>query len=210
MGGSASEFAMHTKGLETPGWAPRGALGMGLAYMTTDRGGCHQRGFPITYEVGGEPWKGKTLDPFSPLDKADMVASLQNYSAGTDTLVKCDFGGFGISAATYAEMLTASTGKPLTDTPSTPEIFHETGERIWNLVRLFNLREGMDPMTDTLPPRFVKEPLPDGPATGHSITEEDMMYMKQEYYQIRGWNGEGVPLHATLKRLRIRHEREFE
>jgi len=85
--------------------------------------------------------------------------------------------------------------------------FHNTGERIWNLIRLFNLREGMDATTDTLPPRFVKEPLPDGPAKGHSITEKDMQYMKQEYYNIRGWDKEGVPLHDTLKRLRIRHER---
>ncbi|MBF0469154.1 MAG: aldehyde ferredoxin oxidoreductase family protein, partial [Desulfamplus sp.] len=155
---SASDIAMHTKGLESPAWGPRGASGMALALMTTDRGGCHQRGFPISYEIGGLPWKGKTLDPLSPVDKADMVVSLQNYSAGTDTLVKCDFGTFGISAATYAELLSAATGKEYE-----PDIFHRTGERIWNLVRMFNTREGIDSSKDTLPPRFVKEPLPDGP-----------------------------------------------
>ncbi|SLM32438.1 Aldehyde ferredoxin oxidoreductase [Desulfamplus magnetovallimortis] len=205
LGGNAEDFAMHTKGLETPGWGPRGASGMGLAYMTTDRGGCHQRGFPISYEVAGVPWKGKILDPLSPCDKADMVASLQNYSAGTDTLVKCDFGSFGISAATYAEMVSAATGRKIS-----PEIITETGERIWNLVRLFNLREGIDSSKDTLPPRFVREALPDGPASGHSITEKDMLYMKQEYYRVRGWSKDGIPLHDTLKRLRIRHEQNNE
>ena len=205
LGGNTPDFAMHTKGLETPGWSPRGAFGMGLAYMTTDRGGCHQRGFPISYEVGGEPWKGKTLDPVSPRDKADMVASLQNYAAGTDTLVKCDFGSFGISQETYAALLSAATGAPFT-----PEMIHETGERIWNLVRLFNLMQGIDASHDTLPRRFVKEVLPDGPAAGHRISERDMLYMKQEYYHIRGWNEEGVPLHETLKRLRIRHKREVD
>lgn len=205
LGGTAPDFAMHTKGLESPGWSPRGAFGMGLAYMTTDRGGCHQRGFPISYEVGGVPWKGKKLDPFSPKEKADMVVSLQNYSAGTDTLVKCDFGSFGISQETYAALLSAATGKPVI-----PETLHETGERIWNLVRLYNMMQGIDASHDTLPKRFVKEALPDGPGAGHRITESDMLYMKQEYYNIRGWSETGFPLDNTLKRLRIRHERQVD
>ncbi|MBF0258741.1 MAG: aldehyde ferredoxin oxidoreductase family protein [Desulfamplus sp.] len=199
-GKSANDIAMHTKGLESPAWGPRGASGMALALMTTDRGGCHQRGFPISYEIGGLPWKGKALDPLSPLDKADMVVSLQNYSAGTDTLVKCDFGTFGISAATYAELLSAATGKKYE-----PDIFHRTGEKIWNLVRMFNVREGIDSSKDTLPPRFVKEPLPDGPRKGHRLTEEDMAYMRAQYYKIRGWSDNGIPLGDTLKRLRIEY-----
>ncbi|MBF0201647.1 MAG: aldehyde ferredoxin oxidoreductase family protein [Desulfamplus sp.] len=198
LGPEAAGFAMHTKGLETPGWGVRGASGMGLAYMTTDRGGCHQRGFPITYEVGGLPWKGKVLDPISPQGKAEMVVSLQNYSAGTDTLVKCDFGSFGISADTYADLLSAATGRDFT-----AEMIRETGERIWNLVRLFNLREGIDPGQDTLPPRLVNEPLPDGPSKGCRITPGDMIYMKQEYYKTRGWSDMGIPLQGTLERLRI-------
>lgn len=193
-----TDFAMHTKGLESPAWGPRGASGMALALMTTDRGGCHQRGFPISYEIGGLPWKGRQLDPLSPVDKADMVVSLQNYSAGTDTLVKCDFGTFGISASTYAQLLSAATGKLFE-----ADIFHKTGERIWNLVRLFNLREGVDSSKDTLPPRFVNEPLPDGPGKGHRLTPEDMDYMRGEYYKIRGWSKHGIPLQETIDRLKI-------
>jgi aldehyde:ferredoxin oxidoreductase len=218
----ASDIAMHTKGLESPAWGPRGASGMALALMTTDRGGCHQRGFPISYEIGGLPWKGKKLDPLSPVDKADLVVSLQNYSAGIDTLVKCDFGSFGILASTYAELLFAATdhtfsnetfedksldksveGKTIAGKTIESDIFRKTGERIWNLVRMFNLREGVDSSKDTLPPRFVKEPLPDGPGKGHRLTEEDMAYMKAEYYKIRGWNENGIPLEDTLKRLKI-------
>jgi aldehyde:ferredoxin oxidoreductase len=185
--GSAPDLALHTKGLESPAWGPRGVSGMALALMTTDRGGCHQRGFPVSYELSGE-WKGHTLDPLLPEGKAEMVIALQNYSAGTDTLVKCDFATYGISDVTYTELLSAATGREV-DT----DIFMKTGERIWNLVRHFNLAQGMDASKDTLPIRFVREPLPDGPAKGHRISRKDMAYMKQEYYKLRGWDEKGIP-----------------
>ena len=174
---------------------------MALALMTTNRGGCHQRGFPVSYELGGK-WDGQPLDPLSPEGKAKMVVALQNYSAGTDTLVKCDFGTYGISEKTYARMLSAATGKKYSR-----NVFQKTGERIWNLVRLFNLRQGLDASQDTLPRRFVEEPLPDGPSKGHRISKKDMAYMKHEYYKTRGWNENGVPLKKTLKRLRIDYGR---
>jgi aldehyde:ferredoxin oxidoreductase len=197
IGGSASDLALHTKGLETPAWGPRGVSGMGLAYMTADRGGCHQRGFSVPYELAGE-WEGKKLDPLSPEGKAEMVIALQNYSAGTDTLVKCDFGSFGISPDTYADLLSAATGSRFS-----ADIFNQAGERIWNLTRQFNLDQGMDPASDTLPPRFVQEPLPDGPAKGHNISEKDMAVMRQAYYKTRGWDTTGKPRPDTLKRLGI-------
>ncbi|NOX33139.1 MAG: aldehyde ferredoxin oxidoreductase family protein [Deltaproteobacteria bacterium] len=187
IGKKACDIAVHTKGLESPAWGPRGVSGMGLALMTTDRGGCHQRGFPVAYELSRE-WEGHPLDPLLPEGKASMVIALQNYSAGTDTLVKCDFGSFGISKATYAELLSTATGRK-----ADPEIFSRTGERIWNLVRCFNLAQGMDASSDTLPPRFVNEALPDGPSRGHRISKKDMAYMIQEYYKLRGWNKKGVP-----------------
>ncbi len=199
IGGKAAQLAVHTKGLESPAWGPRGVSGMGLAYMTTDRGGCHQRGFPVAYELEGE-WEGHPLDPLSPEGKAKMVVALQNYSAGTDTLVNCDFGSYGISAATYAELLSAATGQK-----ADIDTFMETGERIWNLIRCFNLAHGLDTKMDTLPHRFVKEPLPDGPSRGHRISNEDMNHMRQEYYQLRGWDKKGIPLNKTLNRLRIEY-----
>ncbi|RLB92489.1 MAG: aldehyde ferredoxin oxidoreductase [Deltaproteobacteria bacterium] len=199
IGGTAEELAMHTKGLESPAWGPRGVSGMGLAYMTADRGGCHQRGFPVSYELSGE-WEGHPLDPLSPEGKAQMVVALQNYSAGTDTLVKCDFGSYGISADTYAELLSTATGQKA-DTNT----LMGTGERIWNLVRCFNLAQGLTAQKDILPRRFVEEGLPDGPSKGHRISKKDMDYMRQEYYQLRGWNKKGVPLDKTLNRLGIEY-----
>jgi len=201
IGKSADDIAVHIKGLESPAWGPRGVSGMALALMTTDRGGCHQRGFPVSYELSGE-WNGQPLDPLSPEGKAKMVVALQNYSAGTDTLVKCDFGTYGISKETYARLLSAATGRRYST-----DVFQETGERIWNLIRLFNIEQGLDAATDTLPRRFVEEPLPDGPSKGHCISKKDMAYMKHEYYKTRGWDENGFPLEKTLKRLRINYVR---
>lgn len=198
LGGEAEALAVHVKGMESPAWGPRGVAGMGLAYMTADRGACHQRAFPIAYEVGGEKWEGKELDPLTVKGKAALVTSLQNYLAGTDTLVKCDFGGFGISPETYAGLYNAATGRNIT-----AGYFDKVGERIWNLTRLFNLREGMDPSKERLPSRFVKEALPDGPSKGHRFSEKDMEYMKRDYYSVRGWTQDGAPKKETLKRLKI-------
>ncbi len=198
-GGNSSDFAVHIKGLESPAWGPRGVSGMGLAIMTADRGGCHQRGFTVGYELDGQ-WQGRQLDPVSPCNKAEMVVHLQNYSAGTDTLVKCDFGSFAISARTYADLLKAASGRQYPE-----DIFMKTGAKIWDLVRIFNLENGLDPAEDTLPRRFTEERLPDGPAEGHRISKKDMAYMKKEYYNFRGWDKKGVPMDKTLKRLRIEY-----
>lgn len=204
LGGGAEEFAVHVKGLESPAWGPRGVPGMGLALMTADRGGCHQRGFPVAYEVGGARWKGRPVDALALEGKAEMVVQLQNYLAGTDTLVKCDFGGFGIKPGTYARLLSAATGKKVSE-----GLFDEVGERIWNLTRLFNLREGIDYTQDRLPPRFVNEPLPSGPVRGHRISEEDMNYLRSDYYKVRGWDEQGVPDAATMNRLGLKNAETF-
>lgn len=196
----AEDYAVHVKGLESPAWGPRGVPGMGLALMTADRGGCHQRGFPVAYEVGGVKWNGKPVEALALEGKAEMVARLQNYLAGTDTLVKCDFGGFGVQLATYAALFSAVTGRAAGE-----GLFDVVGERIWNLTRLFNLREGIDYTQDRLPARFVNEPLPSGPAKGHRISEEDMNYLRSDYYKVRGWNEKGVPTGTTLEKLGLQN-----
>ncbi len=198
LGKEAKDIATHVKGLESPAWGPRGAAAMGLALMTADRGGCHQRAFPIAYEVGGVEWEGKAVDPLSTKGKAGMLYQLQNYQAGTDTLVKCDFGGFGISPETYAELLSAAIGKEIE-----PDLFEKTGERIWNITKLFNLRHGIDASMDKLSKRFTDEPVPDGPGKGHKISEQDQEYMRLDYYKKRGWNEKGKPSLETMKRLNI-------
>ncbi len=197
MGGSASDFAVHIKGLECPAWGPRSVPGMALALATADRGGCHQRAFPINNEVGGE-WNGEPVDRLGLKDKGEMVAQLQNYLAGLDTLVKCDFAQYGIQGETYCRMLEAATGQKWS-----LDGLMLLGERVWNQVRLFNLREGFSRSDDTLPKRFMEEPLPSGPYKGHMITREILDQLLDDYYAARGWTQAGAPTSARLEQLAI-------
>ncbi len=197
IGGSTADFAVHIKGLECPAWGPRTVPGMALALATADRGGCHQRAFPINYELGGE-WNGEPVDRLGLKDKGEMVAYLQNYLAGLDALVKCDFAQYGIRGETYCRMLEAATGREW----SLDELML-LGERIWNQIRLFNLREGFTRSDDTLPKRFMEEPLPSGPHRGHMITREILDRLLDDYYAVRGWNKEGAPTAAKLEQLTI-------
>jgi aldehyde:ferredoxin oxidoreductase len=124
------------------------------------------------------------------------VAHLQNYLAALDTLVKCDFATYGIKDITYARMLEAAMGEEWN-----VEKLMQLGERVWNQIRLFNLREGFTRADDTLPKRFTEEPLPDGPYAGAKITLEDLDQLLDEYYSVRGWDKEGKPTAEKLKAL---------
>jgi len=196
LGQGTDAYAMHVKGLECPAWGPRGTPGMGLAYMTADRGGCHQRGFMINYEVGGQEYEGRPVEAHAVVGKARILKGEQDYLAGTDALVKCDFGAFGIPAEIYARLFTSATGRYVE-----ASFFEALGERIWNQVRQYNLREGLQPEDDRLPRRFVEEALPGGPHQGQRISGADMDYMRADYYTVRGWDSRGRPTPGTLNRL---------
>ena len=198
LGVQAEQFAVHIKGLETPAWGPRGATGIALSLMTADRGGCHQRGMPLGEDLGGVPWQGRQVDRLAVTGKAEIVIHHQNYLAALDTFVKCDFGTFGLSPATYLKLYHSCTGQSLEG----EEGLQALGARIWNMGRLYNLREGINPAEDTLPPRFG-EPLPSGPCKGHSFSRDDLKTMVEEYYQLRGWTAKGVPGEETLKKLQL-------
>lgn len=204
LGSGSEEIAVHIKGLETPAWGPRGATGIALALMTADRGGCHQRGIPLGEDLGGAPWNGEPVDRLALKGKAEIVVHYQNYLAALDTLVKCDFGGFGIQPQTYLDLYRACTGSDL----GGEDALQQLGARIWNQGRLFNLREGLDPKQDTLPKRFF-EPLPSGPCKGHCFTTEDLQVMLQDYYQLRGWNNEGRPEQEVLEKLDLNYNNKF-
>jgi len=189
----APELAMHSKGLELPAYDPRGAKGQGLAYATSNRGGCHLRSYMVGLEILGIP---RRIDRFSTVNKAGLAISQQNLYAGMDTLVVCRFTGYGLDEDYYSRMLSAGTGVQYTG-----EDFMLAGERIWNLERLFNNREGFGRKDDTLPNRLLKEPLSTGPTKGQVVELEPML---SEYYRFRGWDQEGNPTRRTLDRLGLK------
>ena len=204
LGGDSATYAMHVKGLEMPGWAPRGLPGMGLAYMTADRGACHQRGFMVAYEVGGRTHQGQPVDTYGLAQKAEILKHEQDYLSGLDTLVKCDFGSFGITPQSYARMFSAATGRAVT-----ADFFDRMGERIWNQIRLFNLREGLTASEDRLPARITNDPLPGGPHKGQRIRPADMAAMLNDYYRLRGWDARGQPEKQTLERIGLNTKRKL-
>jgi aldehyde:ferredoxin oxidoreductase len=187
----APELAMQAKGLELPAYDPRGAQGHALGYATSNRGGCHLRSYLIGPEVLGSP---VLVDRDRPDGKADLVMLYQDLSAAMDCMVVCRFTNFAWTVDDYAEMLSAGTGIELSG-----HDLLRLGERIYNLERLFNLREGFTSKDDTLPPRFFK-PLPEGGSRNRVVHLEEML---TEYYNLRGWDKDGRPTKDTLKKLDI-------
>ncbi|MEM3421477.1 MAG: aldehyde ferredoxin oxidoreductase family protein [Candidatus Hadarchaeum sp.] len=196
VGGSAKDYAIHIKGLETPAWPPRGSPGMGLALATADRGGCHERGWPVGYEVEGIPGPSGPVERLSLQGKAEIVKWEQDWFAAVDTLVGCDFSRTGLTPEHSAQLLSAATGWDIS-----ADEFLRIGERVWNLTRMFNVREGFTRKDDDLPRRFKEEPLPFGPAKGHMVSSSDLNRMLDDYYKLRKWDSNGVPTKEKLAEL---------
>jgi aldehyde:ferredoxin oxidoreductase len=198
LGPKSRELGCFIQGLETPAWGPRGSAGMGLAYLSGDRGGCHQRAFPIGYETEGT-WLDKPVeDGRSTQGKAEIVAWEQNLLAGLYSLVACEFGRSGISTGSYIKMLNAATGLSYDE-----KAFFETGERIWTLIRCFNLSQGWTQESKAkMPPRF-RQPLPNGMMKGHVFDEQTEAFLLKEYNSVRGWSASGEPLPGTQARLKV-------
>ncbi len=188
----APDLAMAVKGQELPAYDPRGVQGQGLSYATSNRGGCHVRGYLIAPEVLGIPEK---LDPQATEGKAHWVKVFQDLTAVIDSMGMCLFTSFALGAEDYLSLLNGFTGHGYT-----LEEMMECGERIWNLERALNIRFGLPPEFDTLPKRLMEEPMPEGAQKGNTVRLGEML---PEYYKLRGWDGKGVPLKKTLERLGI-------
>ena len=185
------ELSMTVKKQELPAYDPRGVQGHGLQYATSNRGGCHVRGYMISPEVLGVPEK---LDTQALNGKPQWVKIFQDLTAVIDALGFCLFSSFAFGADDYREMLNAATDFNLT----TAEVML-VGERIWALERKFNCDAGILPAEDVLPARF-NEPLPDGPQKGAVSRMKEIL---PEYYQLRGWDAQGYIPAAKLQELGI-------
>ncbi len=183
------DISVQVKGLEMPAYDPRGAMGMALTYGTSYRGACHLRSWTISFEVIGVP---NLIDRFSVVEKPSLVAYTQNLSMVYDSLVMCQHYGVEFDEEPLSDILTAVTGEEFTQSD-----LISIGERIWNLTRLMNIKRGFEYKDDMLPPKIMK-PLKDGPSAGKVPPYEAML---KQYYEVRGWNEDGVPHEATLKRL---------
>ncbi|MFH1422468.1 MAG: aldehyde ferredoxin oxidoreductase family protein [Planctomycetota bacterium] len=191
---NAEYYSMSVKGLEMPAYDPRGAQGQGLGYATSNRGACHLRGgYLIAPELLGVP---RIINRFCSVGKAGHAVHLQNLGAALDSLAACRFASFALSEVVWARLLTAVTGINYNS-----EELMKTGERIYNLERMYNIREGFSRKDDSLPKRLQEEPVKNGPAKDCVVRLQEML---DEYYEFRGWNNNGVPTDKKLKELGLK------
>ncbi len=186
----APDVAIQVKGLEFPAYDPRGMQGQGLLYATSNRGACHLRGNMLGPELLGLP---KMLDRHEASGKAGLLIVLQHTGAVIDSLGLCKFSNFAIGDEFFARLASTVTGVQVE-----VQDLQITGERIWNLERLYNLRTGFTHRDDALPSRFVEEPLRRGGSKGHVV---ELAQMLSEYHRFRGWTQDGVPTPRKLETL---------
>ncbi len=197
LGPEARAFAIEVKGQEPPAHDPRAFFGNAVAFATSARGACHLSSFVHGFErVLAMPEFGydAPVDRFASEPKPRLVADGQNLMGMFDSLRVCKFLLFGgARTPQLVEWLNYVTGWDMTQ-----EEFFETGERIFNLKRLYNLRCGLTGKDDTLPERFRKEARTEGSAEGKLPPFETML---AEFYKVRGWDSEGIPLPGTMAKL---------
>ncbi len=224
-GGEA--FAMHVKGLELSAYDPRGSWGQGVEYATTNRGGCHVSGATMYMESVGpftinpQNYKLKSDLPYVQQNIAAAINSMvlcifTTYGIVPKFVHEADPKSWKFRAAVAAfensgplfRWVNSIKGKPMlwfekwltliTGTNISSGHIQEIGARIFNLERMYNLREGLSAADDTLPPRMLNESIFPNMKAGHPLGE-----LLPRYYQIRGWDSRGVPTEKTLKKLQV-------
>jgi len=196
IGKGSEEYAMHAKGLEMPGYEPRAMKALGMHFALNNAGANHCYGY-ASQEMGSPT--PRLLDAAADEGKGDVIKYNQDHVAALELVNACVFPAnnlelFGLEL--IADMLVAALGE--TKFGSADYLWH-VGEKVYNLERCFNIRDGFSRKDDTLPRRMYTEPLQGGLRDGEVIRKPDVII--DEYYEARGWDKNGIPTEATLKRL---------
>jgi aldehyde:ferredoxin oxidoreductase len=193
LGGDAARYLYAVKGLEMPAHSARVLKGMSIGYATATRGGSHHDTRP-TLQYATEH------DNTTPAGKPEFAVQNQHFTAVGDSLTQCRFvserGFGGMLNEYYPRMINAVTGWQL----SLQDI-ERIGERIWNLERAFNVREGVRHDQDVLPYRVMHEPVPEGMHKGMYCPPDELHAMLEQYYALRGWTADGIPTRTKLESL---------
>jgi aldehyde:ferredoxin oxidoreductase len=184
LGGGSDAWAMHVKGLELPGYEPRGLKTTALGLATAPRGACHNRSGAYEADFSG------AVDRFAAeAGRGRLAAAAEDQAAVLDSLIVCKFirKCFDDLYAEAAELYRLVTGWPVTGAE-----LRLAGGRITTLKKLFNVRQGWVRADDTLPARCLAEPLADGPGAGERLTRAELDVMIAGYYAARGWTPDGA------------------
>jgi aldehyde:ferredoxin oxidoreductase len=183
IGGDASDFAAHVKGLELPGYEPRALQAMALGFAVGTRGADHNRSgaYEADFSSNADRLHGDERSARLAVESEDRAALI-------DTLILCKFlrGVFTDIWSESAELLSKVTGWDVS-----AEELHQMARRIVTTRKLFNIREGWTPAEDTLPKRFLTTALPAGTASSATLTEDRLRVMIASYNTLRGWSAEG-------------------
>lgn len=193
VGGGSDAWAMHVKGLEMPGYEPRSLKTLALGLAVAARGACHNRAAAYQADLS------QMVDRFKAEEsRGELVAEGEEQEAVLDSLALCKFirGCFADFYAETAEIYNLVTGLDVT-----AEDLRLAGERIVNLKKAFNVREGWRREDDTLPPRILSDPLPSGVARGIGLTPAELDLMVGAYYRARGWTPDGLIPEDKLREL---------
>lgn len=205
------EMVVHSKGMDYPAVDVRGTKGMALAFAVSPRGGDHLKGLPL-YEVAPDPYKddileqvGITITPNYWLDyetKPKLISWHEDWHCVVDSLGLCKLEGIAIKPLKpkhFRDLLASATGWDLTEVE-----LQQIGERIWNIERLYGIREGIRKEEDLPPRRLQEEVISSGPSIGEGLDPVKFSTMLEEYYQLRGWDQDtGIPKPETLIELSL-------
>jgi aldehyde:ferredoxin oxidoreductase len=199
IGNGAEDYAMHVKGLELSAFDPRGTKTNGFNFATANIGASHCYGF-AAQDIYGLPFP-REVNRFGEAENADIVVFNQNGQAWRETGIICTFAAAWEWIPThFGRLLAAARGL---DGFADFGQLQQIGERIYNLEKMFNLREGFNRSHDTLPKRMLSEPLKTLGTPGNGEIIQHLDEFLDNYYNIRGWTSEGVPSHEKLKELNI-------
>ncbi len=207
LGGQA--LVVHSKGLDYPAVDVRGTKGMAMSFAVSPRGGDHLKGlclFEVAPDVYSHILKSELgIDPGDKYwlkyeTKAGLMAWQEDWHCVVDSLGLCKLEGIALKPvlpAHFHRLLVTATGWS-----GDVRDLRRAGERIWNLERMFNCREGLDRKDDYPPERLMQEPIKNGPSKGECLDREKYETLLTEYYSLRGWNLEtGIPTSETRSRL---------
>ncbi len=196
IGNGAEKYANHIKGLEMTGYDIRGLKTAAIGYAVSFRGADHNRHGSYGLDLKG------TVDRFKvEKGRGKMVIELEDLYTIIDSMILCKFsrGTYYKAYDDIAKLYTLVTGIEMT-----PEELRMTGERINNIGRLYNIREGFTRKDDHLPAKVMSTPIPDDTVSkGSYISQKELDFMLDDYYEARGWTNDGVPTIEKLKEIEL-------
>jgi aldehyde:ferredoxin oxidoreductase len=194
IGKDSDKLAAHINGVEVTGYDLRCLKTAALGFAVSFRGADHNRHGAYAFDV-----KGKVNRLIAEKGRGKLVKGMEDSYSVIDSLVICKFsrGTYYKEFEDMSKLYSVVTGYEMT-----PDELKLAGERINNIGRIFNIREGLGRKDDTLPYKVMHVPIPDeGPSKGAVFTQAELDLLLNDYYEARGWTKEGIPTDQKMKEL---------